>query len=113
MKKHLLMAVASVAAMTIASCVSGHTDSPAMMAGIDPAKFVAEVDGKPTALYCIKSSTGMEVAITNYGGRIVALEVPGRDGKMRDVVLGFDSIQAYLPENNRSEEHTSELQSQR
>lgn len=97
------MAVASVAAMTIASCVSGHTDSPAIMAGIDPAKFVAEVDGKPTALYCIKSSTGMEVAITNYGGRIVALEVPGRDGKMRDVVLGFDSIQAYLPENNQTD----------
>ncbi|MDE5693647.1 MAG: galactose mutarotase [Duncaniella sp.] len=103
MKKHLLMAVASVAAMTIASCVTRHTDSPAMMAGIDPAKFVAEVDGKPTALYCIKSSTGMEVAITNYGGRIVALEVPGRDGKMRDVVLGFDSIQAYLPENNQTD----------
>lgn len=97
------MAVASVTAMTIASCASKHTDAPAMMAGIDPEKFVSEVDGKPTALYCIKSSSGMEVAITNYGGRIVALEVPGRDGKMRDVVLGFDSIQAYLPENNQTD----------
>ncbi len=74
-----------------------------MMAGIDSKKFVSEVDGKPTALYCIKSSSGMEVAITNYGGRIVALEVPGRDGGMRDVVLGFDSIQAYLPENNQTD----------
>ena len=95
MKKTLLMAVASVTVMTIASCASRHTDESAMMAGMDSGKFMSEVDGKPTALYCIKSSTGMEVAITNYGGRIVALEVPGRDGKMRDVVLGFDSIQAY------------------
>ena len=103
MKKHLLLAAASVAAMTIASCASRHADESAMMAGIDSKKFVSEVDGKPTALYCIKSSSGMEVAITNYGGRIVALEVPGRDGGMRDVVLGFDSIQAYLPENNQTD----------
>lgn len=94
------MAVASLAVMTIASCASRHNDESAMMAGIDSGKFASEVDGKPTALYLLKSSSGMEVAVTNYGGRIVALKVPGRDGVMRDVVLGFDSIQAYLPENN-------------
>ena len=70
------------------------------MAGMDPAKFETTVDGKSTALYCIRSSSGMEAAITNYGGRIVALLVPGADGRMRDVELGFDSIEAYLPENN-------------
>lgn len=97
------MAVASVAAMTLASCANGHTEAPALMAGMNPEKFASEVDGKPTALYCIKSSSGMEVAITNYGGRIVALDVPDREGNMRDVVLGFDSIQAYLPENNQTD----------
>ena len=38
----------------------------------------------------------MEVCITNYGGRIVSVMVPDKDGIMRDVVLGFDSIQDYI-----------------
>lgn len=70
------------------------------MSGLDPDKFVAEVDGKPTALYTLTNEAGMEVCITNYGARIVSVMVPDRDGVMHDVVLGFDSIGAYLPENN-------------
>ncbi len=95
MKKLLLPAIAAASVVALASC-----DGKPSMAGMNPAAFETTVDGKSTALYCIKSSGGMEVAITNYGGRIVALDVPGADGKMRDVVLGFDSIQAYFPENN-------------
>ena len=38
----------------------------------------------------------MEVCITNFGGRIVSVMVPDKDGQMRDVVLGFDSIQDYI-----------------
>lgn len=38
----------------------------------------------------------MEVCITNFGGRIVSVMVPDKDGNMRDVVLGFDSIQDYI-----------------
>ena len=38
----------------------------------------------------------MAVCITNYGGRIVSVMVPDKDGIMRDVVLGFDSIQDYI-----------------
>lgn len=38
----------------------------------------------------------MEVCVTNFGGRIVSVMVPDKDGVMRDVVLGFDSIQDYV-----------------
>lgn len=38
----------------------------------------------------------MEVCITNFGGRIVSVMVPDKEGTMRDVVLGFDSIQDYI-----------------
>ena len=38
----------------------------------------------------------MEVCVTNFGGRIVSVMVPDKDGKMQDVVLGFDSIQDYI-----------------
>jgi len=36
----------------------------------------------------------MEVAVTTFGGRVVSLKAPGRDGKFADVVLGFDNLQA-------------------
>ncbi len=103
MKKHSLMAIATVATMAMVSCTGKQKVSETLIAGLSPEKFAAEVDGKPTALYSVKSSDGMEAAITNYGGRIVALQVPDRNGEMRDVVLGFDSIQAYLPENNQTD----------
>ena len=42
----------------------------------------------------------MEACITNFGGRVVSLTVPDAKGGFADVVLGFDSIQAYYPESN-------------
>ncbi|MBR3562602.1 MAG: galactose mutarotase [Bacteroidales bacterium] len=54
-------------------------------------------------LYTIKNSSGMEVSITNYGGRIVSLMVPDRNGELRDVVLGFDTLTDYYPENNETD----------
>jgi len=45
----------------------------------------------------------MEVCITNFGGRVVSVMVPDRDGNYRDVVLGFDSIEAYFPDVNKSD----------
>ena len=56
-----------------------------------------------TALYVLKNKNGMEVCITNYGGRIVSVMVPDKQDSLRDVVLGFDNIADYLPENNKSD----------
>ncbi|WP_228084986.1 aldose epimerase family protein [Mucilaginibacter sp. JRF] len=53
------------------------------------------VDGKAVSLYTLKNSNGAKVAITNYGGRIVSLCVPDREGKLTDVVLGYDSLKSY------------------
>lgn len=64
--------------------------------GLTPADFRTEVDGKQTDLFVLKNKTGMEVCITNFGGRIVSVMVPDKDGVMRDVVLGFDSIGDYV-----------------
>lgn len=51
-------------------------------------------------LYTLKNSAGMEVDVTNFGGRITNILVPDRNGAMQDVVLGFDSIAQYYPERN-------------
>lgn len=51
---------------------------------------------KSTALIILKNNRGMQVALTNYGARIVSIVVPDKQGKPTDVVLGFNNIDAYL-----------------
>jgi len=57
--------------------------------------FDTEIDGKPVNLYWLKNGD-LQVAMTNYGGRIVGLWTPDQNGKMTDVVLGRGSTEAYV-----------------
>ncbi len=57
--------------------------------------FETTIDGKSTDLYVLKNHNGMEAAFTNYGGRLVSLLVPDKNGKMTDVVVGFNSVEGY------------------
>ncbi|AYL99024.1 aldose epimerase family protein [Mucilaginibacter celer] len=61
----------------------------------DSANFGADVQGQQVKLFSLKNKNGATVAITNYGGRIVSLLVPDKDGKATDVVLGYDSLKSY------------------
>ena len=56
-------------------------------------------DGQAIDLYTLTNRHGMEVTITNYGGRVVSLVVPDRAGKLADVCLGFDDLAGYLGAN--------------
>ncbi len=60
-----------------------------------PLGFQTTIDGKQTNLYVLKNKNHAQVAFTNYGGRIVSLILPDRNGKMTDVVVGMKSVQAY------------------
>lgn len=51
-------------------------------------------------LYTLRNKSGSIVKLTNYGARIVAIEVPDKTGKLGDVVLGFDSLEPYLEDKN-------------
>jgi aldose 1-epimerase len=62
---------------------------------LDKKNFETTIDGKQTDLYILINHNGMEAAITNYGGRLVSLMVPDKDGKMTDVVVGFKNVQDY------------------
>jgi aldose 1-epimerase len=53
-------------------------------------------DGRPVDLYTLTNSKGMEVRAMTYGGIIVSLRVPDKNGKMADVVLGHDNLDGYL-----------------
>jgi len=52
-------------------------------------------DGQPVSLYILTNKNGVEAAITNYGGTVVSLIVPDRNGKREDVVLGYDNLDGY------------------
>lgn len=58
-------------------------------------KFDATIDGKQTALYTLKNANGMQLSITNYGGRFVSLMVPDSAGKMTDVVISMDGVESF------------------
>ena len=52
--------------------------------------------GENIDLYTLRNIHGVEAKITNYGGIVVSLKVPDRNGKFDDVVLGFNDLEPYL-----------------
>jgi aldose 1-epimerase len=55
-----------------------------------------KVDGQEVFLYTLTNTRGAEARITNYGGIVVSLKVPDRNGKFDDIVLGYDNLDGYL-----------------
>jgi aldose 1-epimerase len=62
----------------------------------DPENFRHHVDDKNTGLFILHNENGMAAAITNYGGRLVSLIVPDKDGEPTSIVAGFDSLDGYI-----------------
>lgn len=60
------------------------------------ADFKTTVGGKQTDLYFLSNKNGLEMAVTNFGARVVELWVPDRNGKFADVVLGHKTIDEYI-----------------
>lgn len=50
-------------------------------------------------LFTLTNKNGMEVCITNFGGRIVSIMAPNKDGNFVDVACGFDKVENYFPWN--------------
>ncbi len=99
--KKTCLAVLTVLLLAV-SCTEKAPVSKLTESGLDKKNFETEVNGKKVGLFVLKNTNGMEVCVTNYGGRIVSVLVPDKDGNKKDVVIGFDSIQDYInvPGNN-------------
>lgn len=89
-----LLAAVVLSALMMGAC--GEKKSTAEQLGVKGENFEDTLQGKKVGLFTLRNKNGMEVQVTNYGGRIVAILVPDRDGKMRDVVLGHDSLADYV-----------------
>ena len=57
-------------------------------------------DGTAVDIFTLRNSNGMEARITNYGGIVVSLTAPDRNGKFADVVLGYDTLAQYVENNS-------------
>ena len=53
-------------------------------------------DGREISLYTMENGNGMRVSVANIGAALVRVEVPDREGRLADVVLGFDRAEDYL-----------------
>ena len=58
-------------------------------------EFGSLKDGSKASLYTIKNKNGMQAEITDFGANLVRLFVPDRNGKLDDIVLGFDDAKGY------------------
>ncbi|CDZ23218.1 Aldose 1-epimerase [[Clostridium] cellulosi] len=65
------------------------------MTKITSKPFGKTKDGTPVTLYTFRNKSGCEVSVCSYGGTIVSIKVPDRDGKIDDIVLGYDNIESY------------------
>lgn len=103
MKNQFLASVCLGVGVAFASCNGGNsgktttTDSSASPndSSLKASSFVETIDGKQTALYTLKNTNGLELKITNYGGRFVSLLVPDKNGKKTDVVIGMSSVNGF------------------
>lgn len=97
--KKILVALAAVA--VLASCgEKKHCDGCCGVELIKAENFQQEVDGKQVDLYTLCNGD-LTMQVTNFGGRVVSLWAPDRDGKKADIVLGYETLDRYV--NNTGE----------
>ena len=95
MKVGALIAVAAPILMASCSAPKQAKEVNLTVSGLDPEQFIDTINGKATALYTLTNENGMEVCVTNLGGRIVSIMAPDKNGNLQDVVLGFDNVKSY------------------
>lgn len=86
-----------VAVVSITAC--SETETSSNQADIVKEEFGQLEDGRTAHLFTLKNENGIEAKITNYGGIIVSLRTPDKDGNLENIVLGFDSLDDYLGEH--------------
>jgi aldose 1-epimerase len=84
-----------IAMLAFISCVSCSEKKQNMDKSTDSLALVTMPE---LELYSLTNKNGLAMTVTNFGGRIVTLLVPDKNGEIEDVVLGYDSLKKYLTE---------------
>ncbi len=92
----LSLVPALVGAVLLAGCSSFKPASPDH---VSRQAFGTMPDGRQVQLFTLRNSKGAEARIMDYGGVVVSLKMPDRNGKLGDVVLGFDKLEDYIKDS--------------
>lgn len=96
-KRYLrILSVATALSIVVSAGCSSRTTAPTEIKAPGNTLWGKTPDGRDVELYALKNARGAEARIMNYGGVVVSLEVPDRQGTMDDIVAGFDKYDDYL-----------------
>lgn len=110
MKMNYKLGIAAISGILLAGCqsktektaaidslskVNAEVNAAKGIIKLVPDSFRKQLDGKETALYTLKNSKNAEAVFTNFGGRLVSLLIPDKNGNLIDVVAGLNSVNAY------------------
>lgn len=99
MRSNRVASGAALVVVMIAATVANrrhHGGAVTAKAGITQAPFGTAPDGHAVGVFTLTNTHGVEVRVMTYGGIILSIKVPDRDGKLGDVVLGYDSLADYV-----------------
>lgn len=91
--KHIMLATAGLGAACLVGC---STMSPNPNSTISKADFGKTPEGQSVEIYTLHNSKGAEAKIMTYGGIVQSLTMPDKNGKLADIVLGYDNLQGYI-----------------
>lgn len=94
--KKILQLIAMTSAGLGLICLTGCASVPPSAGTIGAASFGNTTDGMAVQIYTLCNRDGMEARIMTYGGIVESLKVPDRNGRLGDVVLGYDNLAGYL-----------------
>ncbi|HEY6953083.1 MAG TPA: aldose epimerase family protein [Bacteroidota bacterium] len=97
--RNLVLSLSTLIVMAAAIVVQGCTTRKQESSTMDKQLFGKTPDGTEVYVYTLKNSNGMEARIMTYGGIVLSLKVPDKNGSPGDVVLGCDSLSQYFPNN--------------
>lgn len=96
-KRYLrILSVAMALSIVVSAGCSSRTTASTEMKASEKTLWGKTPDGRDVELYTLKNARGAEARIMNYGGVVVSLKVPDRQGTMGDIVAGFDKYDDYL-----------------
>jgi aldose 1-epimerase len=81
----------SLSVLCLVGCSSGNTFTL-----LDKSAFETVIDGGKTSLYTLNSGNGVTVQVTNFGGRVISIWTPDKNGKYEDISIGYENIDRYV-----------------
>ena len=67
-----------------------------MPAAVGRSPFGVTADGTAVEVFTLTNPAGIEVRAASYGATLISIRTPDRNGRLADIVLGFDSLDGYL-----------------